>query len=79
MPTLMERIAKPPVEHISQHHAQLGEASSIEVVKMHLFSLSLTATVFLSWFSSLAPNCIYAWEQYIRASISRTFIMELMN
>ena len=49
-------------EHISQYLAQLGEASSINELKVHLFSLSLIRTA-LSWFSSLAPNSIGSWEQ----------------
>ena len=49
-------------EHISQYLAQLGEAGSINELKVRLFSLSLTGTAF-SWFSSLAPNSIVSWEQ----------------
>jgi hypothetical protein len=49
-------------EHISQYLAQLGEAGSINKLKVYLFSLSLTGTAF-SWFSSLAPNSITSWEQ----------------
>ena len=49
-------------EHISQYLTQLGEVGSINELKVHLFSLSLTGTVF-SWFSSLAPNSIGSWEQ----------------
>ena len=49
-------------EHISQYLAQLGEAGSINELKVRLFSLSLTGTAF-SWFSSLAPNSIGSWEQ----------------
>ena len=48
-------------EHISQYLAQLGEAGSINELKVHLFYLSLTRTAF-SWFSSLAPNSIVSWE-----------------
>jgi hypothetical protein len=33
-------------EHVSQYLAQLGEASSIEVLRVRLFSLSLTGTTF---------------------------------
>jgi hypothetical protein len=40
----------------------LGEASSVEALKVHLFSLSVTGTAF-SWFSSLSPNSICSWEQ----------------
>jgi hypothetical protein len=43
----------------------LGEVSSIDALKVHLFSLSLTGTVF-SWFSSLSPNSIDSWEQLER-------------
>ena len=49
-------------EHISQYLAQLGEAGSINELKVCLFSLSLTGNTF-SWFSSLAPNSIGSWEQ----------------
>ena len=49
-------------EHISQYLAQLGEAGSINELKVRLFSLSVTGTAF-SWFSSLAPNFIGTWEQ----------------
>ena len=49
-------------EHISQYLAQLGEAGSINKLKVCLFSLSLTGTAF-SLFSSLAPNSIGSWEQ----------------
>ena len=33
-------------EHISQYLAQLGEAGSINELRVHLFSLSLTGTAF---------------------------------
>jgi hypothetical protein len=38
-------------EHKSQYIAQLGEASAHDSLKVRLFSMSLTGTVF-SWFSS---------------------------
>ena len=49
-------------EHISQYVAQLGEAGTIEALRVHLFSLSLTGTAF-AWFSSLTPNSIKGWER----------------
>jgi len=49
-------------EHISQYLTQLEETDSINELKVRLFSLSLTRTIF-SWFSSLAPNFIGSWEQ----------------
>ena len=49
-------------EHISQYLAQLEETDSINELKVRLFSLSLTRTIF-SWFSSLAPNFIGSWGQ----------------
>jgi hypothetical protein len=49
-------------EHISQHIAQLGEASALESFKVRLFSLSLMSTAF-AWFLSLAPNSIDSWNQ----------------
>ena len=54
--------SKSTFDHVSQYLAQLGEASSINELKVHLFSLSLIGTAF-SWFSSLAPNSITSWEQ----------------
>ena len=50
------------LEHISQYLAKLGEAGSINELKVRLFFLSLTGTAF-SWFSSLTPNSIGSWEQ----------------
>ena len=49
-------------EHISLYLAQLEEVGSINELKVCLFSLSLTGTVF-SWFFSLEPNSIGLWEQ----------------
>ena len=54
--------SKSTFEHISQYLAQLGEAGSINELKIPLFSLSLTGTAFSS-VSSLAPNSITSWEQ----------------
>jgi hypothetical protein len=36
-------------EHVSQYLSQLGELSSIDALKVCLFSLSLTDTVFLGF------------------------------
>ena len=54
--------SKSTFEHVNQYLAQLGEASSINELKVRLFSLSLTRTAF-SWFSSFSPNSITSWEQ----------------
>jgi hypothetical protein len=48
-------------EHVSQYLDQLGEVSSIEALRVRLFSLSLTETTF-AWFSSLHAYSIYGWE-----------------
>ena len=48
-------------EHVSQYLAQLGEASSIEELKVRLFPLSLTGTAF-SWFASLPHGSIRVWS-----------------
>jgi hypothetical protein len=52
-------------EHISQYTAQLGEAGVYNVLKVRLFSLSLTGTAF-AWFSSLAPGSIISWDMLER-------------
>ena len=49
-------------EHISQYVAQLSEASSSNSLRVRLFSLSLTRTVF-SWFSTLPPNSVRSWNE----------------
>jgi hypothetical protein len=49
-------------EHVSQYLAQLGEASVIEEIRVHLFSLSLIGNDF-SWFASLPVNSIRTLEQ----------------
>jgi hypothetical protein len=52
-------------EHISQYTAQLGEASVYNALKVRLFSLSLTGTVF-ACFSLLAPGSIISWDMLER-------------
>src|ERR1041385_9364589 len=49
-------------EHVSQYLAQLGEAVSIEELKVRLFPLSLTGTAF-SWFAALPHGSILLWSQ----------------
>jgi hypothetical protein len=46
---------------VSQYLAQLGEAGSVEALRIRLFSLSLTGAAF-AWFSSLPTYSIYGWE-----------------
>ena len=52
-------------EHVSQYVLQLGEAGLNDALRVRLFSLSLTRTVF-SWFSSLASGSILYWNQLER-------------
>ena len=49
-------------EHVSQYLAQLGEAGSMDELKVCLFPLSLTGIAF-SWFSALSPGSITTWSQ----------------
>jgi hypothetical protein len=58
---LMARVLAPRGTHVSQYLAQLGEAGSIEALRIQLFSLSLIGTTF-AWFSSLPAYSIYGWE-----------------
>jgi hypothetical protein len=48
-------------EHVSQYLAQLGEAGSVEALRVRLFSLSLIETAF-AWFPSLPAHSIYGWK-----------------
>jgi hypothetical protein len=54
-------------EHVSQYLEQLGEVGSIDALKVHLFSLTLTGTAF-SWFSS--------WEQLERKFLDHFYSPE---
>jgi hypothetical protein len=49
---------KTTLEHVCQFILQCGEASANDVLKLRMFSLSLSNTVF-TWFTSLAPNSIF--------------------
>jgi hypothetical protein len=44
-------------KHVSQFLAQMDEASSVDYLKVMLFSLSLSSITF-SWFSALPPGSI---------------------
>jgi hypothetical protein len=47
---------------VNQYLAQIEEASLVDVLKVDLFSLSLTSTAFSCVFS-LFSNSIYSWKQ----------------
>jgi hypothetical protein len=47
-------------EHIGQFLAQLGELADTEAFRVHLFSLSLSGTLF-AWYAILPPNAILSW------------------
>jgi hypothetical protein len=49
-------------EHISRYIIQLGEATSIQELKVRLFPLSLSEFAF-SWFSLLPQGSIGSWEE----------------
>jgi hypothetical protein len=49
---------KTTLEHVGQFILQCGEASANEALKLRIFPLSLSGTVF-TWFTSLAPNSIF--------------------
>jgi hypothetical protein len=53
---------KNTLELVGQFILQCGEASANDVLKLRMFSLSLSGTAF-TWFTSLAPNSIFTWVQ----------------
>jgi hypothetical protein len=53
---------KSTLEHVSQFVLQCGEASANDALKLKMFPLSLSSTVF-TWFTSLPPNSIFIWAQ----------------
>jgi hypothetical protein len=54
--------SKSTIEHISMFHAQLGEASAYDFMKVRNFPLSLTGTAF-AWFTSLPSCSIGSWVE----------------
>jgi hypothetical protein len=64
-------------EHVSQYLAQLGEASSIEALRVWLFSLSLTITTF-AWFSS-PPHTLFMGGNHLSGNSMSTFIEVLVK
>jgi hypothetical protein len=53
---------KTMLEHVHQFILQFGEASANDALKLRMFPLSLSSTIF-TWFTSLAPNFIFTWAQ----------------
>ncbi len=47
-------------EHVSRLLAQCGEASAVDALRIRLFPLSLSGSVF-TWFSSLPYNSVNSW------------------
>ena len=47
-------------EYVSRFLAQCGEASAVDALRVRLFPLSLSGSVF-TWFSSLPYNSIQSW------------------
>jgi hypothetical protein len=60
--SLVVRMVKTTLEHVSQFILQCGEASANDILKLRMFPLSLSGTDF-SWFSSLTPNSLFTWAQ----------------
>jgi hypothetical protein len=50
------------LEHVSQFILQCGEANANDALKLGMFRLSLSRTIFI-WFTSLTPNYIFTWAQ----------------
>jgi hypothetical protein len=53
---------KTTLEHVRQFILQCGEASANNALKLRMFPLSLSSTIF-TWFTSFAPNSIFTWAQ----------------
>jgi hypothetical protein len=49
---------KTTLEHVGQFILQCGESSANDYVKLRMFHLSLSGTIF-TWFTSFAPNSIF--------------------
>jgi hypothetical protein len=53
---------KTTLEHVGQFILQYGETSANDMLRLRMFPLSPSDTVF-TWFTSLAPNSIFTWAQ----------------
>jgi hypothetical protein len=53
---------KPTLEYVGQFILQCSEASANDALKLRMFPLSLSGTIF-TWFTSLAPNSVFTWAQ----------------
>lgn len=49
------------MKYVGQFTIECEEANSNDILKMRLFSLSLSGAAF-TWFTSLPPNSIYSWS-----------------
>ena len=47
-------------EHLVRFNCRCREAADNEFLKLRMFSMSLTETVFL-WYTNLPPNSIHSW------------------
>jgi len=54
--------SKTTMEHVSMFLAQMGEASTIDVMNVWCFPLCLTGTTF-TWFTSLTASSISSWAE----------------
>ena len=71
------------VEHISRFLIQCGDVSTVDALRIRLFPLSLSGSVF-AWFTSLPPNSIITWadlekhfHKYFFAGVHRMKITDL--
>jgi hypothetical protein len=53
---------KTTLEPVGQFVFQCGKAGANDTLKLRMFPLSLSSTVF-TWFTSLTPNFIFTWAQ----------------
>jgi hypothetical protein len=68
---------KTTLEQVGQFIVQCGQASANDALRLYLFPLSLSNTAF-TWFSSLAPNSIFTWDQ-LEQKFHEYFILEILS
>jgi hypothetical protein len=68
---------KTTLEQVGQFIVQCGQASANDASRLYLFPLSLSNTTF-TWFSSLAPNSIFTWDQ-LEHKFHEYFILEILS
>ena len=84
-PSFLDRGEVSTVEHINRFIVQCGEAAQHDALKVRLFSMSLSGSVF-TWFTTLPANSIIYWadlekqfHQFLYSGVEEMKLTDLTN